>query len=268
MPHGGRPAIRRSGRRWRTWNSPRSFRYRNRMPDINAPCGWAGIGAAGEPCDLYRCADVAFPSGNPQHSLGLGHVQQRPGRRPRPGPARKQGRRAVPTQFQPLSHWLVNAQVVTQTHRRTREPPLPKDDPTSVLLVLLIFLVLPWFCRSLSSRCTVVTKVTKVRRTPHGRLSGLIGVRSMTRKKEEPDDFRRAQHGYPIDSRESEQTTRISQHVFRCRKSCRETVMVGNLAQRRGAVPHLGHRSVPFAGPLPEPSGRRTSSHNWFSSIY
>ena len=31
----------------------------------------------------------------------------------------------------------------------------------------------------------------------------------MTRKKEEPDDFRRAQHGYPIDSRESEQTTRI-----------------------------------------------------------
>ena len=84
----------------------------------------------------------------------------------------------------------------------------------------------------------------------------------MTRKKEEPDDFRRAQHGYPIDSRESEQTTRIRNTFSDADNRAEKTVMVGNLAQRRGAVPHLGHRSVPFAGPLPEPSGRRTLGHN------
>ena len=85
-----------------------------------------------------------FPPEIPKIRSVLADVQQRRGRRPGPGPARQQSRRAAPTQSQPVSHWLAPAQVVTRTHRRMRKPPLTKDDPASVLCVLLIFLVLPW----------------------------------------------------------------------------------------------------------------------------
>ena len=92
------------------------------------------------------------------------YVQQRSSRRPAPARIRKQSRQAPPAQSQPLRRWLVSAQVLTRTStrvltrtlQRTRKPapsPLLKDDPASVLLVV-VFLVLIWlmlFCLPLSS---------------------------------------------------------------------------------------------------------------------
>lgn len=71
------------------------------------------------------------------------HVQQRRlSRRPARGQVRKQSRRASPTQPQSLNNWLMQAQVVPRTLRRTHKPPLPKDDPASVLVVVVSFVLL------------------------------------------------------------------------------------------------------------------------------
>jgi serine/threonine protein kinase len=121
----------------------------------------------------------------------LAHVQQRPGRRPALGRVRKQSRRAAPAQPQPLSQWFVHAQVVTRVHRRMREPPLPKDDPASVLFVVMLFVLisLMLFVVPLHG-CHERAEDTS---PPVARRYG-SEVRDKE-EKEEPDDFRRAQQG-------------------------------------------------------------------------
>ena len=145
MPHGGRPAIRCGGKRWRIWNSPRSFPLSESQRPTSMHLA-AGLGLE-LPESPVICTDEQmsrFPPEIPKICSVLADVQEGRGRRPGPGPARQQSRRAVPTKSKPVSHWLAPAQVVTRTHRRMRKPPLTKDDPASVLCVLLIFLVLPW----------------------------------------------------------------------------------------------------------------------------
>jgi serine/threonine protein kinase len=143
------------------------------------------------------CTDVQVshsPSALPGILAVSAHVQQRPSRRPVPARVRKQSRQAAPTQSQPLSRWLVSAQVVTRTLRRTRKPPLPKDDLASVpgvllLFLVLLFLVLPWL--ALFTLCHESAENT----SPKAVWSHRSEVND--KEKEEPDDFRRAQHRQP-----------------------------------------------------------------------
>ena len=93
------------------------------------------------------CTDVQL-----RHSLPVmpaarlisAQVRQRTRRRTTPGKFGSQSRQAAPSQFQPLNRWLVNAQVVTRSLRRTRKPaPSPKHNRVTVLLLVCI-LVLAW----------------------------------------------------------------------------------------------------------------------------
>jgi diketogulonate reductase-like aldo/keto reductase len=70
-------------------------------------------------------------------------AKRRPGRRPARAQVQNQSRRAAPATAQPLSRWLVSAQIVPRRHRRAPpRGPLPKDDAKSVVLTIALFMLL------------------------------------------------------------------------------------------------------------------------------
>ena len=104
--------------------------------------GQSGAGTAGKPGDLERSAGAAFSVGDPRHSLGLG---ARP-RAPRPAAGangRTPSRRAAPSRAQPLSQWLISAEVLPRKLRRSRPPATPsKDDIGAVIVVVALFVLI------------------------------------------------------------------------------------------------------------------------------
>jgi len=107
----------------------------------------AGLGLQLPPSPVI-CTDVQIshsPSALPGIRAVSAYVQQRPRRRSAPAPVRKQSRQAVPTQSQSLSQWIVSAQVVARTLRRTRKPghsPSSQHDLKFVALAMAAMYVL------------------------------------------------------------------------------------------------------------------------------
>ena len=105
------------------------------------------------------CTDVQIshsPSALPGIRSVSAHVQQWPRRRPAPVRARKQSRQAAPAQSQSLNQWLVSAQVVTRTLRRTRKPghsSLPKRDLKLLVSVMAATYLLILLGRIIAKLC-------------------------------------------------------------------------------------------------------------------
>jgi hypothetical protein len=83
------------------------------------------------------------PSAIPGIRSVSAHVQPQRRRRPGRAPARTQGRQAAPSRTQPLSQWLVSAQVVPRKLRRVRQrATAPKDDLGSVIVVIAVVAII------------------------------------------------------------------------------------------------------------------------------
>jgi hypothetical protein len=93
------------------------------------------------------CGDVqvrySLPAAPAPGSISV-YSRRRSGRRSSSGKGTPQSRQAAPSQFQPLNRWLVNAQVVTRTLRRTPKRTISPLQNRTTVLVLATILVLAW----------------------------------------------------------------------------------------------------------------------------